>query len=152
VSWRISRLRDNPACADAEYEALSDAADPGISPILTFDPRKTSPRRSLARGARPRVAILREQGVNSHLETAYAFDRAGFDAHDVHMSDLLAGRATWRISPVRWRAAASRTAIRWVPVKAGRRRSASTRNWPICSPRSSAAKTRSRWVSATAAR
>jgi len=46
------------------------------------------------KGARPRVAILREQGVNSHLETAYAFDRAGFDAYDVHMSDLLAGRAT----------------------------------------------------------
>lgn len=93
VSWRISRLRDNPACADAEYDALSDAADPGISPVLTFDPSRDVAAPFIGKSARPRVAILREQGVNSHLETAYAFDRAGFDAHDVHMSDLLAGRA-----------------------------------------------------------
>jgi phosphoribosylformylglycinamidine synthase len=93
VSWRISRLRDNPACADAEYDALLDATDPGISPILTFDPSEDVAAPFINKGARPRVAILREQGVNSHLETAYAFDRAGFDAHDVHMSDLLAGRA-----------------------------------------------------------
>ncbi|HDR8906811.1 TPA: phosphoribosylformylglycinamidine synthase, partial [Burkholderia multivorans] len=94
VSWRIARLRDNPACADAEYDALLDAADPGISPVLSFDPEEDVAAPFIATGARPRVAILREQGVNSHLETAYAFDRAGFDAHDVHMSDLLAGRAT----------------------------------------------------------
>ena len=103
VSWRIARLRDNPACADAEYDALSDANDPGITPHLTFDPAQDVAApfipqgdvvRGVLKGARPRVAILREQGVNSHLETAYAFDRAGFDAHDVHMSDLLAGRAT----------------------------------------------------------
>ncbi|TCK43429.1 phosphoribosylformylglycinamidine synthase [Paraburkholderia sp. BL8N3] len=103
VSWRIARLRDNPACADAEYDALSDANDPGITPHLTFDPAQDVAApfipqgdvvRGVVKGARPRVAILREQGVNSHLETAYAFDRAGFDAHDVHMSDLLAGRAT----------------------------------------------------------
>ncbi|MDR0245872.1 MAG: phosphoribosylformylglycinamidine synthase [Burkholderia sp.] len=94
VSWRIARLRDNPACADAEYDALLDAADPGISPVLGFDPADDIAAPFIATGARPRVAILREQGVNSHLETAYAFDRAGFDAHDVHMSDLLAGRAT----------------------------------------------------------
>lgn len=94
VSWRIARLRDNPACADAEYDALLDATDPGISPVLSFDPADDIAAPFIATGARPRVAILREQGVNSHLETAYAFDRAGFDAHDVHMSDLLAGRAT----------------------------------------------------------
>ncbi|SAL68701.1 phosphoribosylformylglycinamidine synthase [Caballeronia cordobensis] len=94
VSWRIARLRDNPACADAEYEALLDAADPGISPALTFDPAEDVAAPFIATNKRPRVAILREQGVNSHLETAYAFDRAGFDAHDVHMSDLLEGRAT----------------------------------------------------------
>ena len=103
VSWRIARLRDNPACADAEYDALLDAADPGMQPHLTFDPAEDiaapfAPQggflRGVATGKRPRVAILREQGVNSHLETAYAFDRAGFDAHDVHMSDLLEGRAT----------------------------------------------------------
>ena len=94
VSWRIARLRDNPACADAEYDALLDASDPGISPHLTFDPADDIAAPFIGKGARPRVAILREQGVNSHLETAYAFDRAGFDAYDVHMSDLLAGRTT----------------------------------------------------------
>jgi phosphoribosylformylglycinamidine synthase len=94
VSWRIARLRDNPACADAEYDALADANDPGITPHLTFDPSEDVAAPFIAAGARPRVAILREQGVNSHLETAYAFDRAGFDAYDVHMSDLISGRAT----------------------------------------------------------
>ena len=94
VSWRISRLRDNPACADAEYDALLDAQDPGLSPALTFDPKEDIAAPFLNVGARPRIAILREQGVNSHLETAYAFDRAGFDAYDVHMSDLLSGRAS----------------------------------------------------------
>ncbi|POR53482.1 phosphoribosylformylglycinamidine synthase [Paraburkholderia eburnea] len=94
VSWRIARLRDNPACADAEYDALLDASDPGMQPQLTFDAAEDIAAPFIGRGARPRVAILREQGVNSHLETAYAFDRAGFDAHDVHMSDLLEGRAT----------------------------------------------------------
>ena len=95
VSWRISRLRDNPACADAEYDTLLDAADPGITPQLSFDPAEdVAAPFVVGKGTRPRVAILREQGVNSHLETAYAFDRAGFDAYDVHMSDLLAGRAT----------------------------------------------------------
>ncbi|CAG4887640.1 phosphoribosylformylglycinamidine synthase [Paraburkholderia gardini] len=94
VSWRISRLRDNPACADAEHDTLLDAADPGITPHLSFDPAEDVAAPFISRGARPRVAILREQGVNSHLETAYAFDRAGFDAYDVHMSDLLSGRAT----------------------------------------------------------
>jgi phosphoribosylformylglycinamidine synthase len=94
VSWRISRLRDNPACADAEYDMLLDAADPGITPQLSFDPAEDVAAPFVGKSARPRVAILREQGVNSHLETAYAFDRAGFDAYDVHMSDLLAGRAT----------------------------------------------------------
>ncbi len=94
VSWRIARLRDNPACADAEYDALLDASDPGIVPQLSFDPAQDVAAPFIGKGARPRVAILREQGVNSHLETAYAFDRAGFDAHDVHMSDLLSGRAS----------------------------------------------------------
>ncbi|WP_133648864.1 phosphoribosylformylglycinamidine synthase [Paraburkholderia flava] len=94
VSWRISQLRDNPACADAEHDTLLDASDPGMTPHLSFDPADDVAAPFIGKGARPRVAILREQGVNSHLETAYAFDRAGFDAYDVHMSDLLAGRAT----------------------------------------------------------
>ncbi|CAG9164298.1 phosphoribosylformylglycinamidine synthase [Cupriavidus pampae] len=93
VSWRIARLRDNPACADSEYERVLDAADPGISPVLTFDPAEDIAAPYVATGKRPRVAILREQGVNSQIEMAYSMDRAGFDAHDVHMSDLIAGRA-----------------------------------------------------------
>jgi phosphoribosylformylglycinamidine synthase len=93
TSWRIARLRDNPACADAEYDRLLDASDPGITPKLTFDPGENVAAPFLASGARPRVAILREQGVNSHVETAWVMHQAGFAAIDVHMSDLIAGRA-----------------------------------------------------------
>lgn len=93
TSWRIARLRDNPACADAEYGRLLDETDPGISPVLTFDPTENVAAPFLATGVRPRVAILREQGVNSHIETAWVMHQAGFTAVDVHMSDLIAGRA-----------------------------------------------------------
>ncbi|MEW6371472.1 MAG: phosphoribosylformylglycinamidine synthase [Pseudomonadota bacterium] len=93
TSWRIARLRDNPACADQEYERLLDEQDPGLSPKLTFDPSENIAAPFIASGARPRVAILREQGVNSHIETAWAMHQAGFNAVDVHMSDLIAGRA-----------------------------------------------------------
>src|SRR5450830_282166 len=93
TSWRIARLRDNPVCADAEYDRLLDETDPGISPVLTFDPSEDVAA-PLIGGARPRVAILREQGVNSHVETAWVMHQAGFAAIDVHMSDLIAGRAT----------------------------------------------------------
>ena len=93
TSWRIARLRDNPACADAEYERLLDVTDPGISPKLTFDASENIAAPYLATGVRPRVAILREQGVNSHIETAWVMHQAGFTAVDVHMSDLIAGRA-----------------------------------------------------------
>ncbi|WP_225721761.1 phosphoribosylformylglycinamidine synthase [Candidatus Vallotiella sp. (ex Adelges kitamiensis)] len=92
VGWRISRLRDNPACADSEYEALSDVLDPGIVPYLTFDPQKDVAAPFISSNKPlPRLAILREQGVNSHLETSYAFARAGFDPYDVHMTDLIEG-------------------------------------------------------------
>ena len=93
TSWRIARLRDNPACADAEYERLLNAQDPGMSPKLSFDPTENVAAPFIAKGVRPRVAILREQGVNSHIETAYVMHKAGFEAIDVHMSDLIAGRA-----------------------------------------------------------
>jgi phosphoribosylformylglycinamidine synthase len=93
TSWRIARLRDNPACADAEYDRLLDETDPGISPVLTFDPSENVAAPFINNGARPRVAILREQGVNSHVETAWVMHQAGFAAVDVHMSDLIAGRA-----------------------------------------------------------
>jgi phosphoribosylformylglycinamidine synthase len=94
TSWRIARLRDNPACADQEYDRLLDDADPGMSPKLTHDTGVNIAAPFIATGARPRVAILREQGVNSHIETAWAMHQAGFVAVDVHMSDLIAGRAT----------------------------------------------------------
>ena len=93
TSWRIARLRDNPACADAEYERLLDEQDPGISPKLSFDLSENVAAPFIATGVRPRVAILREQGVNSHIETAWVMHQAGFTAVDVHMSDLIAGRA-----------------------------------------------------------
>ncbi len=89
VAWRIARDRDHPECADAEHAAVGDADDPGLHRHLTFDPLAAP---MVASGARPKVAVLREQGVNSHVEMAWAFDAAGFDAFDVHMSDLLAGR------------------------------------------------------------
>jgi phosphoribosylformylglycinamidine synthase len=94
TSWRIARLRDNPACADAEYERLLDETDPGIRPKLSFDPSDDIVAPFINTGARPRVAILREQGVNSHVETAWVMHKAGFDAMDVHMSDLIAGRVS----------------------------------------------------------
>jgi phosphoribosylformylglycinamidine synthase len=93
TSWRIASLRDNPAGADSEYDRLLDEQDPGITPKLTFDPSENVAAPFLATGVRPRVAILREQGVNSHVETAWVMHQAGFAAVDVHMSDLIAGRA-----------------------------------------------------------
>ncbi|WP_298290730.1 phosphoribosylformylglycinamidine synthase [Thiomonas sp.] len=92
VSHHITLLRDNPQCAQEEHAAQGDAADPGLHLHLSFDPQDDVAAPFVARGARPRVAILREQGVNSQLEMAYAMHRAGFDAVDVHMSDLMAGR------------------------------------------------------------
>jgi phosphoribosylformylglycinamidine synthase len=93
TSWRIARLRDNPACADAEYDRINNDQDPGITPKITFDLNEDIAAPFIATGARPRVAILREQGVNSHIETAYTMHKSGFEAVDVHMSDLIAGRA-----------------------------------------------------------
>jgi phosphoribosylformylglycinamidine synthase len=90
----MQRLRDNPVCADEEYDRLLDEADPGITPRLTFDPAEDIAAPFVAKGARPRIAVLREQGVNGQVEMAAAFDRAGFEAVDVHMSDVIAGRAS----------------------------------------------------------
>jgi len=92
VSWAIARLRDNPHCADAEYGRAADAPAPLLSLALSFDPREDIAAPWIATGARPRIAILREQGVNSQYEMASAFDRAGFCAVDVHMTDLIEGR------------------------------------------------------------
>jgi phosphoribosylformylglycinamidine synthase len=92
VSWKINQQRDNPACADSEHAAAGAVNDPGMHVALTFDPSENvaAPFLNLSR---PKVAILREQGVNSHVEMAYAFTEAGFEAYDVHMTDLQSGRA-----------------------------------------------------------
>ncbi len=88
----MQRLRDNPECADQEHDAKANDNDPGLNVKLSFDINEDIAAPFIATGARPKVAVLREQGVNSHVEMAAAFHRAGFDAIDVHMSDLLAGR------------------------------------------------------------
>ncbi len=93
VSWRIARLRDHPDAADAEHASAGDPDERGLHVHLGFDPADDAAAPFIAGGVRPRVAILREQGVNSHVEMAYAMAQAGFDAFDVHMSDLQAGRA-----------------------------------------------------------
>ena len=90
TSYSIQRLRDNPDCADAEFATI-DADDPGLSAALTFDVDNDVAAPYIATGHRPRIAVLREQGVNGQAEMAAAFDRAGFSAVDVHMSDLLVG-------------------------------------------------------------
>jgi phosphoribosylformylglycinamidine synthase len=92
VSYRIQTLRDHPDCAQEEYDRILDADEPGLSATLSYEPSADIAAPRVAAGARPRVAILREQGVNGHVEMAAAFHRAGFDAVDVHMSDVLAGR------------------------------------------------------------
>jgi phosphoribosylformylglycinamidine synthase len=113
TTYQMQKLRDNPACAQQEFDRLLDAADPGLHVKLTYDPNENpfpSPaggrgikgegkavRPELVEGAsfilkRPKIAILREQGVNGQVEMAAAFDRAGFTAVDVHMSDIISGR------------------------------------------------------------
>ena len=91
TTFHMQRLRDNPQCAQQEYDRLLDAEDPGISPVLKIDSDVAAP---FVGTARPRVAILREQGVNGQIEMAAAFERAGFDSFDVHMSDIIAGRVS----------------------------------------------------------
>ncbi len=96
TTWRMQTLRDNPHCAQQEYDRLLDENDPGLNAVLTFDPEENIAAPYIKRGARPRVAILREQGVNGQVEMAAAFDRAGFAAFDVHMSDIISGDVSLR--------------------------------------------------------
>jgi phosphoribosylformylglycinamidine synthase len=104
VSWKICQQRDNPVCADAEHAGAGALADPGMHVFLPVAPVESAQAatKTIAQAApsspalmlsRPRVAVLREQGVNSHVEMAYAFTEAGFEAFDVHMTDLQSGRA-----------------------------------------------------------
>ncbi|MCE5181697.1 MAG: phosphoribosylformylglycinamidine synthase [Betaproteobacteria bacterium] len=91
---RMQSLRDNPQCAKQEYEQILDAGDPGLQAVLSFDLNDNVAAPFIATGKRPRMAILREQGVNGQVEMAAAFDRAGFAAVDVHMSDVIEGRVS----------------------------------------------------------
>lgn len=91
TSYRIQRMRDNSICADEEFDSILDTANPGLQSKLTYSPEEDISRPYIVLGERPRIAILREQGVNSQMEMAAAFDRAGFDCIDVHMSDIISG-------------------------------------------------------------
>jgi phosphoribosylformylglycinamidine synthase len=92
TTFAMQTLRDNPACAQQEHDAKSDPDNPGLHSFLKFDVNKDVTAPFINVGAKPEIAILREQGVNSHVEMAAAFHRAGFTPIDVHMSDMLAGR------------------------------------------------------------
>jgi len=94
TSIEVQRLRDNPDCVDSEFDRVFDDDDAGLVPRVLFDPKENVAAPFIATGARPKVAILREQGVNSHIETGHVFTMAGFDAYDVHMTDLQSGRHT----------------------------------------------------------
>ena len=93
VSYRIQKLRDEPGAARQEFDNIQDANDPGLNVSLSFDPSEdiSAPFLNLTR---PRVAVLREQGVNGHIEMAWAFHRSGFESVDVHMSDILSGKVS----------------------------------------------------------
>ncbi len=92
TSFRMTQLRDNPRGAQEQFEIVTDPNNPGLNVKLSFDLNQDIAAPFIAKGARPKVAILREQGVNSHVEMAAAFHRAGFAPFDVHMTDLVAGR------------------------------------------------------------
>lgn len=94
VTHAMQKLRDNPEAADQERDVARQFTAAGLKPKLAFDPSEDVAAPFIATGARPKVAILREQGVNGQIEMASVFDRAGFDAYDVHMSDLVAGRVS----------------------------------------------------------
>ncbi|OOZ40147.1 phosphoribosylformylglycinamidine synthase [Solemya pervernicosa gill symbiont] len=94
TSFRMQSLRDNPECAQEEFDRLLDLEDPGLHADLSYDLNEDVAAPFIASGVRPRMAVLREQGVNGQIEMAAAFDRAGFDSVDVHMSDVIAGRVS----------------------------------------------------------
>jgi len=94
TSYHMQKLRDNPACAQQEYDRILDTNDPGLQFNLSFDASDNIVAPYIQSNNRPRIAILREQGVNGHSEMAAVFDRAGFAAIDVHMSDILSGRVS----------------------------------------------------------
>jgi len=94
TSYEMQKLRDNPECAEQEYALKTDDNNPGLHANLSFDLNEDVAAPYILKGAQPQVAIVREQGVNSHVEMAAAFNRAGFAAKDVHMSDVLSGKVS----------------------------------------------------------
>ncbi|HEU4655832.1 MAG TPA: phosphoribosylformylglycinamidine synthase [Steroidobacteraceae bacterium] len=94
TSFRMAELRDDPQCAREQFESVGVHEDPGLHAELTFKTDDDVAAPFIAKGVRPKVAVLREQGVNSHMEMAAAFYRAGFEPFDIHMTDVVAGRAS----------------------------------------------------------
>jgi len=94
TTYQMQKLRDNPGCAQQEYDRILDLNNRGLFSQLTYEPSANVAAPYIATGVRPKMAILREQGVNGHVEMAAAFDRAGFAAYDVHMSDIISGRVS----------------------------------------------------------
>jgi phosphoribosylformylglycinamidine synthase len=94
TTYQMQKLRDNPVCAQQEYDRILDENNRGLFEELTFNPSENIAASYISTGVRPKMAILREQGVNGHVEMAVSFDRAGFETYDVHMSDIIAGRVS----------------------------------------------------------
>jgi phosphoribosylformylglycinamidine synthase len=94
TTYHMQKLRDNPICAQQEYDRILDVNDPGIHAHLTYDLAHRVEVPYISSGAKPKMAVLREQGVNGQVEMAAAFDRAGFESYDVHMSDIISGRVS----------------------------------------------------------
>jgi phosphoribosylformylglycinamidine synthase len=94
TTYRMQALRDNAECAKEEFDRILDGSDPGLQAELSFDIDEDVAAPYISKGTRPRMAVLREQGVNGQIEMAAAFDRAGFEALDVHMSDVISGRVS----------------------------------------------------------
>jgi phosphoribosylformylglycinamidine synthase len=151
TSYRMQSLRDNPECAQESYARIAEP-DPGLRPHLTFDPDDDLSAPYVERGARPAIAILREQGVNGQVEMAAAFHAAGFECVDVHLSDIMAGRLELGGSEVLRPAAVSLTGMSWGQARGGRSRSSSTRVLVISFKPFSSAPTPLHSVSATVAR
>ena len=96
TTYQIQKMRDNPVCAQQEYDRILNTEDVGLHAKLTFDPADDVAAPYINSGVRPKMAILREQGVNGQTEMAAAFDRAGFATYDIHMSDIITGRVSLR--------------------------------------------------------
>jgi phosphoribosylformylglycinamidine synthase len=152
VSWRIARLRDNPACADAEHAAAGPAGRPGLHLHLSFDPAEDVAAPFIATGAPAQGGHPARAGRQLAPRDELRHAPAGFDTFDVHMSDLQAGRARWTSSRASSPAAASATATRWAPARAGRVGPVQPEAGRAQFAAFFARPTPSRWACATAAR